>query len=763
MRNFERITQWILLLVLGLAILSLAACNPAPEVEVKSPPPPTAVITLPPDPTSTATSTATETPLPSKTPTPAIKLPVLVGTPLPKTLQKISASNAVLVREIAHWGKGSFEEFQWAPDGSSLAFLTMTKLFLYDIPTFQEKQIDVGGSHLSYSPDGKKLVVLTDSGKTSFVDISSGKVINSYWPGDRHSVSAVNGIAFSPDGKWVAVVYTPVGFTVQDFIQLFDSVNFQPIRKIAGAKVNYQSPEGISFSPDGRWIAGSSGTLWDPASGKTMCSVDPGTITFLPDRNEMVSLSNNNAAVKVYDERCNQIRSVGYETSNQRSWTLSPDQKILASFRTNTIVLWKMSDGSQLPTLRDVSFWTFSRDGTAIITANKANTIQIWNAASGALTNTLTGDPKDNILSLDLLPRSDLLAVRSKDKLTLWDTATAKVSKTLSGFDLHSPRFRFSPDGHFLLGNPHWSGAIKRWDLVAGKELPALEFSFSGGDVAFSPDGNTLAVGNDNGEVQLFNAFTGELKNRLLGCCESASISFSPDGSKIVSAALLGRRVTVWDTAQAKLDFSFENKSLSFYTRNVLYSPDGKTIAVSSDDREITLWEAGTGKMLRTLAGHTKQVRTIAFSPDGRSLASSAGDDVVILWDISTGQQLKQFASDPQYHSPVYEVAFSPDGTKLAIAGRAITLWDFKNNTQLFQKDSHALAIAFSPDGDLLLLIDSDTVQIMDTKTGNTIGKIDIFKQFDGDFVYKAVFSPNGTSIASISRDGIVRLWGIVP
>ena len=66
-----------------------------------------------------------------------------------------------------------------------------------------------------------------------------------------------------------------------------------------------------------------------------------------------------------------------------------------------------------------------------------------------------------------------------------------------------------------------------------------------------------------------------------------------------------------------------------------------KTIASASSDKTVRLWDATTGKHLKTLTGHTDSVNSVRFSPDGRTIASASADETVRLWDATTGQHLK--------------------------------------------------------------------------------------------------------------------------
>jgi len=156
-----------------------------------------------------------------------------------------------------------------------------------------------------------------------------------------------------------------------------------------------------------------------------------------------------------------------------------------------------------------------------------------------------------------------------------------------------------------------------------------------------------------------------EVKTFSEGESRIFSVAFSPDGHRV--ACSTGAKIKVWDVATGA-----ELMSLSGFVWAVTFSPDGTRIAAAGDPTII--WDATTGKELKTLRGHGAFVFSVAFSPDGRRLVTGSQDRTARVWDSSTGAELLTLRAD----NFVFDVAFSPDGKSIAggSQGNTIMLWD---------------------------------------------------------------------------------------
>jgi WD40 repeat protein len=169
---------------------------------------------------------------------------------------------------------------------------------------------------------------------------------------------------------------------------------------------------------------------------------------------------------------------------------------------------------------------------------------------------------------------------------------------------------------------------------------------------------------------------------------------------------------------------------------------------------------------LRTLRGHTKPVWDVAFHPDGRRLASSSWDGTTRLWDLETGKELHCFTG---HAGKVFGLAFRPDGKQLASAGLdgTVRLWDVENRLLVRTCKNHwgpVSCVSYRPDGKHLASGGSDrTVRVWDPDTGKEVMTL----PGHNDSITGVAYSPDGRQLAASTgnpfggtRPGEIRIYG---
>jgi WD40 repeat protein len=200
---------------------------------------------------------------------------------------------------------------------------------------------------------------------------------------------------------------------------------------------------------------------------------------------------------------------------------------------------------------------------------------------------------------------------------------------------------------------------------------------------------------------------------RLRLVLSDSPCAISPDGGVIFTA---GDQAAAWDAATGKLikNFGAPNSNVTAVELNA----EGTLLAsaTAGDNPAIQLWNAFTGEQLHALAGISRPTAAITFSRNGQFLLSRSDDGQITLWDPASGARLRSLPDSVYQGKP----AFSPDAKRIvALSNRGTPQISFCEPTtgiELVTSPTQANALAFSPDGTRIILMNGNNTRIWDNK-----------------------------------------------
>ncbi len=372
---------------------------------------------------------------------------------------------------------------------------------------------------------------------------------------------------------------------------------------------------------------------------------------------------------------------------------------------------------------------------------------------------------RGTVWSLDFSPDSQVLATATiNGDLHLWD-----VPRRQHSWQLDDPagkeaptgwppaggptiRIRFLPDGGLV--RTTWSRRVEFLDASGRPSArpPILGGTAQAVGLEIDRRGHWLAVGWDDGRIDLHDTATGAARRSIKG--SSRTFALSPDGRWL---ALLGpnHTVQIWpiDDDSPPITLGSHNGEIT----SLAFSPDGAILASTSLDQTARLWDVAGRTERVTLRGHKEKLVALAFSPDGNWVATTSHDYTTRIWDARTGQTLAVLPGTWFMQS----VAFSPDGRYLAVSavngtGRLYQIHGRRERRWLTGHVNGTNSLSFHPRvARLASAADDHAIMVWDMESARPLQR---WRESDTGLNCVA-YSSDGALLASGGGKGEIRLW----
>jgi len=556
----------------------------------------------------------------------------------------LSGDGPVLTVDFAHVN-------QWIASGTEAGIVCV-----WNVTTGQAKCQKLSGhsdvvNAVKFSPNGSRLASGSKDMTVHLWNPETGEKL-AVLSGHK---KCINGVSFSPDGDILASIGQ-----INEMVLWHVSTG-----KATGEEMEYVGCDSVDFSPDGKLIAETFGTLVilrQYSTRKHIGFLNGLAIircaSFSPDSRALVATHGN--GLRLWTLQSNPMESPWVDLTGHSGavrWaTFSPCGTYIASASDDcTVRIWSTGSGqSAIQKLvaheRAVCSVAISRDGNFIFSGSEDNAVRVWNARTGEATLPPLAGHEYHVQSVSVSSDGRLVASASWDQtVRLWDAHSgAAVGEPMKGHTHWVNTVSFSKDSRWLASASDDS-TVLMWDIATQRPLAVgpLRCTSAVSTVVFSPDNELIAAGDNGGCICLWQADTGEqvCEPWQADATRIHSLAFSPNGRKLVSGGN-DNQARIWDVSTSQPILVLEGHAAGVLS--VAWSSDGGLIGTGSWDHTVRLWDTMTGASLATLHGHIGYVRSVAFTGDGQYLVSGSADTTIRKWDVNAAcRQTSESVVDP--------------------------------------------------------------------------------------------------------------------
>jgi len=358
--------------------------------------------------------------------------------------------------------------------------------------------------------------------------------------------------------------------------------------------------------------------------------------------------------------------------------------------------------------------------------------------------------------------------MRTKSILTLTGTVLGLIAAALGAYTF--ARLFLNPEPAVVFWTTYGAATPLPFPVSEPNtvtKLPGRIHSFT-----VSPDIKTIAIGTSEGVI-LYDLMSRKQLQSLNAGENAFSVAFSPDGNQLAMGSLIMRNseagtphLVVWDTSTWKMLFEpmLGNGDTTMFFGALAWSPDGHFLAASDYGRGLVTFDVQTGEIISTQEDFLTSPYDIAWSPNGSRIVATGDLGYGFRrWRIDTDESVRLY--DPHVAAFATQLAWSPDGKRIASvhADGVLCFWTASTNHCDGYIKAHflqALSLAWSPDGNQLAT-GGGIIRIWDTSTGNLLRS---FGLNDGSIYSQLEWLANGTLISletgyADREKTVIRFW----
>jgi len=538
-----------------------------------------------------------------------------------------------------------------------------------------------------------------------------------------------------PDGKKIITV-----FHNEKSIQIWDLWNGTLLKTFSAS---FGQPHSCDISPDGSWIIVGS--------------------DHYPEDKYILHLLNSKTGVvnKSFEAHLNSINSCCFFPNGRKLVSTSYDE---------TVKVWNVSDGSLIMALEghseSVNSCAVSPDGKLIITASDDHSLKLWNATSGKLISTFKGHSGE-VAACSFFPDGKKFITASRDQtIKVCDVDGNPHAEII---DNRIKKYLIS--GRMIIALT-CDNFIKIWDSESGNLVDTYSEDIVPVEAIESSSDHkriltiTNKLNDTNTILTVWDVLTSKPISTIYEDRRPWSISFSPDGSRIVTKGKDNDTLKVWNTAIGDIGQVIK---VGDYSADFAFFSDGNRILLAYDKSPLKknlpfqIWDLNTGSLEKTLTDPPGKIDVISISPNGNRVVASCNTpdleiNTINVWDTNSGSILEPFKKDYLKIAKLSSAgSFIVDNEFLIVSclDKTTKLFDINTGVLLFSLKGQSPFKLFPDRKKIALSTGCGTLQIWNIKDGSLAGEC----KSSSNGIYSLEISPAGKEILASYDDNTLILW----